>query len=104
MKNTNKRYKGSTRGKRFDTFKSIHSSFTGYLCALLNEFILISYRLYMDFICGSYSPHIALIYLSYRNRLKNAFLRSHRIANFRTWGENPRFTGKSPPRCPVFPE
>ena len=59
--------------------------------------ILNLYELHIGFIYTAYSFHIALIYLSYRNPLKNAFLRSHLIKDFKTQGENPRYTGKSPP-------
>ena len=100
-------YKSNTdnsRGKRSDTIKLFHSTFTGYLCALLNDFILISYRVYMDFIWSSYSFHIAFIYLSYRNSLKIAFSRSSSLTEFEKWLGNPRYTGKSPPRCKVLQE
>ncbi len=59
--------------------------------------ICISYELHIGFIYPVYSFHIACIYLSYRNPLKNAFLRSHLIKDFKALGENPRYTGKSPP-------
>ena len=59
--------------------------------------ILNVYRLHIGFIYTAYSFHIALIYLSYRNPLKNAFLMSQLFTDFKTCGENPRYTGKSPP-------
>lgn len=62
-----------------------------------DDFILTSYRLYMDSIWKSYSFHIALIYLSYRNRLKNAICMSLSLTEYKMWLGNPRYTGKSPP-------
>ena len=69
-----------------------------------HDFIWSSYRVYMGFIWSSYSLHIAFIYLSYRNRLKTAFCRSLSLTEYKMWLGNPRYTGKSPPRCPVFPK